>query len=234
MASQSRAATDATDRAGKEIWRVAGLYAVTPDLPDTDELTAKVEAVLEGGCRLLQYRNKTAGSRLLKEQATAIRAQTRHHGARLIINDHVLLALDVGADGVHLGKDDADLHGLRAARAKAGHSAGFSIGVSCYNQLERAEQAVQCGADYLAFGSMFSSMTKPHAGAAPLSLLSAAKARFSLPVVAIGGISTQNAMVAVAAGADAIAVISALFEAGTLPEIRAQAHLFTSYFSNHV
>ncbi len=201
---------------------------------DTDLLIAKIGAVLEGGCRLVQYRNKSASPALRLQQAIAIRSLTRRYGARLIINDHLPLALQVEADGVHLGKEDADPEGLQSARSVARGHAGFLIGVSCYDQLALAERAAQAGADYIAFGSMFSSTTKPLAVKATPALLSAAKSMFDLPIVAIGGISPQNAGIVIESGADAVAVITSLFEAGTLPEIRAQARLFTSYFPDHV
>lgn len=228
------AAPGATIRADRSARQIGGLYAVTPDMADTAQLLAKLGAALDGGCRLVQYRNKAASAALRLEQAAAIRSLTRRFGARLIINDHLSLALQVGADGVHLGRDDADHQGICEARIAARDHAGFMIGVSCYNQLPLAERAAQAGADYIAFGSMFTSGTKPQAVAAAPSLLSLAKSRFNLPIVAIGGISPQNARIVIESGADAVAVISSLFDAGTLPQIRAQSRLFTSYFSCHV
>lgn len=234
MVCSPGAVPGATSRADRSPRPIGGLYAVTPDMADTGQLLAKVGAVLDGGCRLVQYRNKSADAALRLEQAAAIRSLTRRFDAKLIINDHLPLALQVGADGVHLGRDDADHQGICDARIAARDHAAFMIGVSCYNQLPVAELAVRAGADYIAFGSMFNSGTKPQAVAATPALLSAAKSRFYLPIVAIGGISPQNARIVIESGADAVAVISSLFEAGTLPEIRAQARLFTSYFSYHV
>jgi thiamine-phosphate pyrophosphorylase len=184
---------------------IKGLYAVTPDLADTALLVAKVETVLAAGARLLQYRNKQADAGTRREQAEALRDVCRRHGATLIINDDVALAAALDADGVHVGIEDA---ALAVAREHLGR--GKIIGVSCYDDLPRARAAAAQGADYVAFGSFFASPVKPGAVRAPLSLLPAAHA-LGLPVVAIGGITLGNAARLVAAGADAVAVISALF-----------------------
>ena len=192
-----------------------GLYAVTPDLADTADMLRRAEQVLLGGVRLVQYRNKPADAALRREQAAALLALCRRHGARLVVNDDLPLALSLGADGVHLGREDGD---LAAARAVLG--AGRLLGVSCYDELERAREAKRIGADYVAFGSFFASPTKPSAVRAPLTLPAAAKAELGLPVCAIGGITLQNAPQLIAAGADLLAVISDLFEA---PDIRARA-----------
>lgn len=195
--------------------RLKGLYAVTPDLADTADLLRRVGQALLGGVHLVQYRNKRADAALRREQAAALLAACRRHGARLVINDDLPLALSLGADGAHLGREDGD---LAAARAALGP--GRLLGVSCYDELERAREAKRIGADYVAFGSFFASPTKPAAVRAPLTLPAAAKAELGLPVCAIGGIALQNAPQLIAAGADLLAVISDLFEA---PDIRARA-----------
>jgi thiamine-phosphate pyrophosphorylase len=195
--------------------RLKGLYAVTPDLADTADLLRRVGQALLGGVQLVQYRNKRADAALRREQAAALLAACRRHGARLVINDDLPLALSLGADGAHLGREDGD---LAAARAALGP--GRLLGVSCYDELERAREAKRIGADYVAFGSFFASPTKPAAVRAPLTLPAAAKAELGLPVCAIGGIALQNAPQLIAAGADLLAVISDLFEA---PDIRARA-----------
>lgn len=201
---------------------IAGLYALTPDIADADSLTAAVAAAIDGGAAAIQYRNKIAPAGKRMQQALALRALCKARGATLIINDDVDLARAVAADGVHLGRDDA---GVAFARAQLGHSA--IIGVSCYDSLERAVEAVAAGADYIAFGSFFPSTTKPGAVRAEQSLLSAAKARWKIPVVAIGGITPANAGALIDAGADAVAVISALFDA---PDVRASARSFALLF----
>jgi thiamine-phosphate pyrophosphorylase len=199
---------------------IKGLYAVTPDSNDRDALVAKVEAALLGGARMVQYRNKQAhiNIRTHLETASALAKLCRQHGAIFIINDDANLALNIGADGIHLGQDDGD---IASARKLLGKEA--IIGVSCYNSLERALAAQQQGADYAAFGTMFSSSTKPNAPRATLDLLRLAKVQLNIPIVAIGGISLHNAADVVDAGADALAVINALFDA---PDIQKAAQDF--------
>ena len=203
---------------------VSGLYAITPGLADSALLTGKVEAALRGGARVVQYRNKAADERLRHEQALQIARLCRDAGACFIVNDSIELAHDVAADGVHLGKDD---DGVGAARALLGP--GKLIGVSCYNQLWRARDAVAQGADYVAFGSFFRSSTKPGAVTARRDLLRAAK-KFALPIVAIGGITLDNAAGLIEAGADAVAVVSAVFDA---PDVEIAARRFAGLFAEH-
>ncbi|HEV8260136.1 MAG TPA: thiamine phosphate synthase [Burkholderiales bacterium] len=203
---------------------VSGLYAVTPALVDSALLRSKVEAALRGGARILQYRNKAADEQLRREQAFQIAWLCRDAGACFIVNDSIELARDVAADGVHLGKDD---NGIGAARAMLGP--GKLIGVSCYNQLLRARDAVAQGADYIAFGSFFPSATKPGAVTASRDLLRAAK-EFSLPIVAIGGITPDNAAGLIEAGADAVAVVSAVFDA---PDVERAARRIAALFAEH-
>lgn len=190
-------------------WR--GLYAITPDWSDSRRLLETAEAILSAGCRWLQYRNKATSDRHRQEQAVALRGLTRKYGARLIVNDDLDLALFCEADGVHLGEDDGELAKARLRLDAAGP--GRILGASCYQRLDRAEAAAKAGADYLAFGSFFASPTKPLAKRADPALLAAGKAATGLPVCAIGGITPANAGELVAAGADLLAVISALFDA---------------------
>jgi len=187
---------------------ISGLYAIAPEEPDTAELLRCVRLALRGGVRVLQYRNKLGNTALRLEQARAMRALTREYGVPLIINDDAALAKQVDADGVHLGSEDGS---VVAARAVLG--GGKIIGVSCYNRLNLAHQAVSQGADYVAFGAFFASTTKPAAQVATLELLRQARNEIKLPLVAIGGITVENGVPVLAAGADALAVISALFGA---------------------
>ena len=205
---------------------LSGLYAVTPDLDDTTELLRRVGQALQGGLRLLQYRNKPAAAALRREQAGALLALCRAQSVPLVINDDLQLALEIGADGAHLGREDGDL-----ATARAALGPGKLLGISCYDDIGRAREARRIGADYVAFGSFFASPTKPAAVRAPLTLLGAAKAGLGLPVCAIGGITLQNAPQLIAAGADLLAVITDLFEA---PDIRSRAAAYTSLFSERV
>jgi len=173
-----------------------------------DQLEPAVRAALDGGVRLVQYRDKSdnAGRRLA--EARALAALCHDHGALLLVNDDPHLARDAGADGVHLGRDDL---GVAEARAVLGE--GAIIGVSCYNEIERAFAAERAGADYVAFGSFHPSPSKPDAVRAPLALLKRARARIHLPIVVIGGITPANAGPLALAGADAAAVISGVLDA---------------------
>ena len=187
-------------------YRISGLYAVTPDERDTVLLCAKVGAALQGGISLLQYRNKAASADLRLIQATALLVLCRNYNVPLIINDDVDLCAQINADGAHLGASDCD---LSAARRLLGDNK--IIGASCYNQLDLAIKAQAEGASYAAFGACFVTSTKPNAVNAPLSLFAQAKAKISIPLVAIGGITLENAAQVKQAGADAIAVVNALF-----------------------
>ncbi len=196
-----------------------GLYAIS-DGPRDDLLDA-CAAALEGGATILQYRDKgTDHVRRLRE-ATALQALCARHRVSLIVNDDIELAAAVGAAGVHLGEDDG---AIASARTRLGATA--IIGASCYDSLERARQMAAAGADYLAFGAFFASPTKPLARSASLQLLRDAQA-LGLPLVAIGGITLANARGLIDAGADAIAVISALFGAR---DVRAAACAFAALF----
>ena len=205
---------------------ISGLYAVTPDADDTPDLLARVEAALAGGARLLQYRNKTASTALRLVQGRALLALCWKYQVPLIINDHLDLALALDAHGLHLGSGDGQ---LPEARARLG--AGKILGASCYRSVETALEAQRSGADYVALGGFFPSTVKPSATRAPLTLLQDAKQRLSVPVVAIGGITLDNAPQLLAAGADGVAVISALFGA---PDVRAAARSFTALFPKHL
>ena len=187
---------------------ISGLYAITPDEPDTAELQRKVRLALLGGARILQYRNKAASAALRMEQAIALRKLTGEFAVPLIINDDARLAQRVDADGVHLGGEDGS---VAAARAVLG--GGKLIGVSCYNRVALAHEAVRQGADYVAFGSFFASAVKPDAVAASPELLRQARREMAVPLVAIGGISADNGAQLLEAGANALAVISAVFGA---------------------
>jgi thiamine-phosphate pyrophosphorylase len=204
-----------------------GLYALTPDDNLLPRLSALVESALKGGVKWVQYRNKAAPAPLKRAQAAELLRICHAHGAKLIINDDVWLAVEVGADGAHLGRDDIPGGGIATARDALG--AKRILGISCYDDLDRAEVAVDAGADYIAVGSVFASATKPQATRASLDVLAAAKQRFKVPVVAIGGITTRNAPQVLASGADMVAVMSDLFDA---MDIKSQAEKFQKLF-NH-
>ncbi len=204
--------------------KLEGLYAITPDWPDTPRLIAATEAILRGGCRIVQYRNKTATPCHRDEQAVALRGLSRRFDALLIVNDDVDLALACEADGVHLGGEDGD---LIAARQWLGPDR--LLGASCYQSLELARTAAQAGADYIAFGSFFPSPTKPDARRAGLELIEQARAATGLPVCAIGGITLDNAAPLVAAGASLLAVISAVYNS---PDPERAACAFSQFFES--
>jgi len=195
-----------------------GLYAITPDTADTDVLLRKVEEALKAGVAMLQYRNKIISKDKRLLQAKDLAPLARGYGVPLIVNDDVEIALIVGANGVHLGKEDGDLAGARTKLA------GKILGASCYDDLEKARAAVRAGADYVAFGSVFPSPTKPGAARAPLSLFGSG---LGVPLCAIGGITLKNAPALIAAGASLLAVISDLFDA---PDIGARAGEYRKLF----
>jgi thiamine-phosphate pyrophosphorylase len=192
--------------------KLRGLYAITPQSPDA---VGKVQRALEGGIALLQYRRK---QRDLHE-AREIAALARRYDVPLIVNDDVELALELDAAGAHLGRDDGD-----AALARK-RLRGRILGASCYNDAELAHRAIAAGADYVAFGSVFSSPTKPGAARACLGLFAL---DVPVPLCAIGGITLENASQVIDAGADLLAVVSDLFDA---PDIAARAAQYRKLFA---
>jgi thiamine-phosphate pyrophosphorylase len=200
-----------------------GLYAIT-DGASLPALAASVEAAIRGGARLVQYREKSTDAARRTAEAGAVLEVCRGHGAALIINDDVELAARIGADGVHLGKDDG---AVSAARVRLGPQA--IIGVSCYDTLEWALIAAREGADYVAFGSFFASASKPGARRAPPGLLVEARAKLDIPLCAIGGITPANGGALVQAGADMLAVIQGLFAA---PDVESAARGYSALFKH--
>ena len=197
--------------------KLRGLYAITPE-----DIGRVAVAISSGALCALQYRSKSMDAVRRRAEAQALAQLCRRHGVPLIVNDDVALALEVGADGAHLGREDGD---LAAARAKL---RGKVLGVSCYDSLDAARTAIAAGADYVAFGSVFASPTKPGAVRAPLALFSR---DLGVPKVAIGGITVENAPQLAAAGADAVAVISDLFDA---PDVAARAREYAKVFAHGI
>ncbi|KIO50135.1 thiamine phosphate synthase [Nitrosospira sp. NpAV] len=202
--------------------QVGGLYAITPEIAGTPRLITMTREILRGGARLVQYRNKIADTSLQLEQASSLAHLCRKFGIPFIVNDHLDLAVEVDADGVHVGQDDAS---VSDARRRLGR--GKIIGVSCYNRLELAVEAEREGADYVAFGAFFVSITKPGATVAPMDLLHHAKRKLHIPIVAIGGITPNNGLALIQQGADAVAASNALFDA---PNIQLAAEKFSRLF----
>ncbi|MFP4251643.1 MAG: thiamine phosphate synthase [Guyparkeria sp.] len=197
--------------------RLKGLYVLTDTSRfEREELVKAVAASIEGGARIVQYRDKSDDVARRREEAAALAELCRIHQRLFIVNDDVALAIEVGADGVHLGRDDAPLDETRARFEAEGLDA--IIGVSCYADRLRAERAAEQGADYLAFGAMFPSPTKPHAPGAPAEVLGWARERLGRPVCGIGGITARNVADLMTYRPDMIAVVSEVFAA---PDIRA-------------
>jgi thiamine-phosphate pyrophosphorylase len=200
-----------------------GLYAITPDRSLAGAaLIDAVEACLQGGARILQYRDKGSDPARRHVEAAELRALCARYDALFLVNDDLALAAAVEADGVHLGRDDLDIGSARRRLP-----AGALIGASCYNRFDLAREAATAGADYVAFGSFNPSPTKPDAVRADAELLRRARRELALPAVAIGGISPENGAALVEAGAAMLAVISALFDAA---DIRAAAQSFANCF----
>lgn len=196
------------------------LYAITDSqLLPGDQLFAAVAAALKGGCKLVQYRDKTSDKARRSFEARNLLALCNQYQAQLLINDDVSLAQEVGAHGVHLGQGDTN---PVAARIILGSRA--IIGVTCHDSLTLAQQAIKGSANYIAFGRFFPSSTKPNARPAPISLISEARQQFSAtPIVVIGGITLENGKQLLDAGADMLAVCHSLFAAD---DIAAQAKKF--------
>jgi thiamine-phosphate pyrophosphorylase len=197
-----------------------GLYAITPDEPDTEALAGKVEQALAAGVAALQYRSKVLSREKRIAQARRLAALAQGYGVPFIVNDDVEIALAVGANGAHVGREDA------AVAAARGHLPGRILGASCYDSIALARAAVAAGADYVAFGSVFPSPTKPGAVRAPLELFREA-APLGVPLAAIGGITAENAPRLIEAGAQLLAVISDLFDAA---DVGARAREYANLF----
>ncbi len=204
-----------------------GLYAITDSqLLAGGKLLPYVEAALDGGATLLQYRDKSNDDARRLREAEALKTLCERYGASLLINDDAELAARLGV-GVHLGQGDGS---LSVARALLGRKA--IIGGTCLSQLELAEQAAREGASYVAFGRFFNSLTKPGAPAATLELVQQARARVQLPVCAIGGITLENAAPLIAGGVSLLAVIHSLFSADTAQEVNRRARAFSALFQS--
>jgi thiamine-phosphate pyrophosphorylase len=199
----------------------SGLYVVT-DGPRADLVDA-CGAALAGGARILQYRDKTRDAARRLREARELAELCAQHGAVFLVNDDAELALASGAAGVHLGRDDTD---IATARTRLGDRA--IIGATCHASLDRAREAAAAGADYLAFGAFHPSPTKPDAVRAAPDILREARS-LGLPLVAIGGITPDNGAALIAAGADCLAVISAVFGAA---DIEAAARRFACLFDS--
>lgn len=188
-----------------------GLYVITDEkLLTRKNFVGKVAEAAAAGAGIIQLREKASRLRDRLELAREAVRAAHAHGARLLINDDPLLAAAIGADGVHLGKDDAS---VEAARLLLGKQA--IIGVSCYGDIELALRMEKAGADYVSFGACFRSPTKPKEALVPLSVFTEASRLIKVPLVAIGGITPENAGTVYAAGADLVSVVSSVFAGGS-------------------
>lgn len=200
-----------------------GLYAVTdPTLCRPRGLTESVRQAIEGGAAVVQYRDKSENALRRRQEATSLLDVCRQTRVPLIINDDLELAREVGADGIHIGRDDSTI-----AQARAALGANSVVGVSCYSSLDLALGAQAAGADYVAFGSFYPSTTKPGAPPVDVALIRSRRQEIHVPVVGIGGITPANAPALIASGVDLLAVVSSLFAA---PEPRLVARQFSKLF----
>ena len=192
---------------------IKGLYAITPDSADLNTLIQKTKSAIEGGAFMVQYRSKIQDRDVKMQQCAAILRLCREYEIPCIVNDDVEMCRVLEADGVHLGEKDDNIAEVR-------HILGEDaiIGSSCYDQLNRAKSAQKEGASYVAFGAMFPTSTKPNAPRASLALLKEAKREIQIPIVAIGGITVNNAHDVIKTGIDAISVITSLYEAKSIKE----------------
>ncbi|HVL75112.1 MAG TPA: thiamine phosphate synthase [Noviherbaspirillum sp.] len=183
-----------------------GLYLVTPDWDDTERMIAATEAGLRGGAILVQYRHKTAQPTLRKQQAEALLALCRRYEKPFIVNDYVELGMEIGADGVHVGGTDMDVSKVRALLGP-----DRIVGASCYGSLELARRAHAAGASYVAFGGFYPSRVKKYEVTTSPTIVQESKAELTLPVVVIGGMTSENARPLVKHGTDMVAVISSVY-----------------------
>ena len=204
--------------------RLQGLYAITDEhLIAPEKFEQSIEQALKGGARIIQYRDKSGNAVKRLQQAKQLKNLCHRYNALCLINDDIDLCLSVAADGVHLGKEDGD---ITQARKRLGDNA--IIGASCYGQISLAKQAESKGADYVAFGAIFASLTKPLAKTVGVDILQQAKSQIDIPICAIGGIETDNAKQTIESGADMLAVISSLF---AQKNIVRTAEQFSQHFS---
>lgn len=185
-----------------------GLYIVTPDWDDTEQLLAVTEQALLGGAAIVQYRHKTAGAELRHQQASALLALCRRFGKPFIVNDHLDLCMEIDADGLHVGGTD-----ISVAEARAQIGAYKILGASCYGDMQLARSAVESGASYIAFGGFYPSRIKKYAVTTSADIVTIAGKEFDLPRVVIGGMTLQNCQPLIANGAEMVAVISSVYMA---------------------
>jgi len=206
---------------------LSGLYAITDEsLMSINDFSSMAEAALSSGVSIIQYRDKSHDTEKRIKQAHELRILCDRYNALLIINDDIDLTILSNADGIHIGKDDTS---IRETRKYLGDNK--IIGVSCYNSIDLAKQAIEDGADYIAFGSFFGSTIKPDAPKAEVELISSIKNNYDIPVCCIGGITTKNCRELLREKADMLAVISELFSSQNIPDIKNKCAQFLNEFN---
>ena len=185
--------------------KISGIYAITPDRPLNIETVEKI--IVQHNIELLQYRHKTADVQTQLNESVQLQQLCLKHNTLFIINNDINLAKKISADGVHLGKNDGS---IQQARKQLGVNA--VIGVSCYNDIDLAQNAQNQGADYVAFGALFPSVTKPYAPRCASNIITQAKQTLNIPIVGIGGIDFNNQQQVFDAGCNSVAMINALFQ----------------------
>jgi len=202
--------------------KLRGLYVITDPVLCKSNLNDMVEQAILGGAEIIQYRNKNTDRQQQYNEAKALKTLCQQHDKIFIVNDNIDLAIEADADGVHLGQTDAN---IQDARQRLGSNK--IIGITCHSDIEAAKAAQRQSADYVAFGRFYPSKTKPSAPPAKIDILQQAKAQIQIPIVAIGGISVENAPTLLKAGADMLAVINAIF---AQDNIQQAARKFTELF----
>ena len=203
-----------------------GLYIITEPTLCGDAIVSKVEQAILGGAQVIQYRNKAASNEIQRSEALALRALCQQYQRCFLINDNIELALEVNADGVHLGQSDSS---LAEARKQLGDTK--IIGITCHSDIKSAIQAEKNSANYVAFGRFYPSQTKPSAPPATIEILQQAQSELNIPIVAIGGVTSNNASTLIHAGANMIAVIHAIFSA---QDIKQTAQCLSDKFTTTV
>lgn len=185
---------------------IKGIYAITPDQSNSKILFKQVEACCVGGIDVLQYRSKTLSRKKRFEQAREIKSITDEYKIPLIINDDIDICIQLDAFGIHLGKDDESIKDARVALG-----ANKYIGLSCYNEIDRVEMAIKNKADYVALGACFKTKTKPKAPIVSIKMIKMVTQKYSVPIVAIGGVTLDNISILKKNGIQCFALINSIF-----------------------
>lgn len=191
-----------------------GLYVITDNtLTPKESLLNQVKEALEGGAKIVQLRDKKNSIEEIKKEAIELNSLTKKYNAKFILNDEVSLAIELGCDGLHIGK--SDYYRVKEIRE---NFKGI-LGVSCYGDIEKAKEMENIGVDYVAFGSFYSSPTKPNSSLVSLEVLEKAKRELNIPICAIGGINRENISEITKYNIDMVAVISDIWNSSDIKEV---------------